>query len=148
MTRSRLSALGARLRTGSRLSALGSRLLLGGVVGAALLSCVSKEPTASADLGDACGATIPVEAFGSTIVVVRDFAFTPQEVRVAPGGKVTWVNCDASDSPAHTSSADAGAWASPLLQPGATFTHTFADEGVFPYHCEPHPGMQATVRVE
>lgn len=136
---------GARRR---RAGALGARLLLLVASGTMLLSCVSKEPTAAADLGDACGATIPVEAFGSTIVIVRNFAFTPQEVRVAPGGKVTWVNCDASDSPAHTSTADAGAWASPLLQPGATFTHTFADEGVFPYHCEPHPGMQATVRVE
>ena len=134
--------------SGSRLAALGARLLLVSAAAAALASCVSKEPTAAADLADACGATIPVEAFGSTIVIVRNFAFTPQEVRVAPGAKVTWVNCDASDSPAHTSTADAGAWASPLLQPGATFTHTFPDAGVFPYHCEPHPGMQATVRVE
>ena len=131
-----------------RAGALGARLLLLVASGGALLSCVSREPTATADLADACGATIPVEAFGSTLVIVRDFAFTPQEVRVAPGGKVTWVNCDASGSPAHTSTADAGAWASPLLQPGATFTHTFASEGSFPYHCEPHPGMQATVRVE
>jgi plastocyanin len=82
---------------------------------------------------------------GSTIVVISNFAFGPNEVRVARGSKVTWVNCDAI---AHTSTSDNGAWSSTLLEQGVTFTRTFDVVGTFPYHCQPHPNMTARVIVE
>ncbi len=95
-----------------------------------------------------CSAQLPSEAFGTTIVVIRDFAFSPVQVRVRPGTKVTWVNCEATGTDAHTSTADAGSWSSPLLASGTTFTREFATTGVFAYHCEPHPGMTGMVTVE
>ena len=98
---------------------------------------------------EGCSAQLPAEAFGSTIVRIQDFAFTPAQVRIRPGTKVTWVNCDLPGQPAHTSTADGGAWNSALLPPGATFTREFgAATGSFPYHCDPHPGMRGTVTVE
>ena len=122
--------------------------LVAGVAVAGLLSCVSDRSTGtSVDIGG-CDAQLPSEAFGSTIVIIRDFRFTPAQVRVRPGTKVTWVNCGSAGSEAHTSTADAGAWSSPLLPPGGTFTRDFAVAGSLPYHCEPHPGMQGTVTVE
>ena len=114
----------------------------------ALTSCVSERATGTRVDAAACSAQLPAEAFGSTVVIIRDFAFDPAQVRVRPGTKVTWVNCDAAGQPSHTSSADAGAWRSPLLAPGASYTHTFDAAGDFPYHCEPHPFMTAKVTVE
>ena len=114
----------------------------------ALLSCVSERATGTRTDVGGCDVRLPAEAFGSTIVVIRDFAFTPASVRVRVGERVTWVNCGAPGSDAHTSTADAGAWSSPLLAPGETYTRTFAAPGALPYHCEPHPGMTGTVTVE
>lgn len=96
----------------------------------------------------ACTAQLPSAAFGSTIVIIRNFAFAPEQVRVRPGTKVTWVNCGAPATDSHTSTADAGSWTSPLLAPGATFTQEFAIAGAFAYHCQPHPTMRGTVTVE
>jgi plastocyanin len=123
-------------------------LLAAGVSILALAACLSERATGvRATTGD-CGVQLPAEAFGATVVVIRDFAFTPAQVRVRPGAKVTWVNCGAAGSDAHTSTADAGAWDSPLLPPGATFTRQFPASGTFAYHCEPHPSMRGSVVVE
>jgi Plastocyanin len=113
-----------------------------------VVACVSERASGpSTDLA-ACTASLPSDAFGSTIVIIRDFQFTPAQVRVRAGTKVTWVNCGAPGTDSHTSTADAGTWDSPLLTPGKTFTQSFATVGVFPYHCVPHPGMLGTVTVE
>jgi plastocyanin len=82
---------------------------------------------------------------GTGVVVIRNFAFQPAELRVPRGTRVTWVNCD---NDAHTSTADNRAWDSPLLARGATFSHTFDTPGRVAYHCEPHPFMTAAVVVE
>ena len=118
------------------------------LVWAAITSCISER--AAAPLTDVAGCTaqLPSSAFGSTIVVIRNFTFTPAEVHIRPGTKVTWVNCDAPGNPSHTSTADGGAWNSPLLDPGALTTVDFSTTGSFPYHCEPHPFMTGRVVVE
>ena len=82
---------------------------------------------------------------GSTLVVIRSFAFGPVDVRVRAGERVTWINCDADP---HTSTGDAGEWSSPLLASGDAFTQTFPAAGEFTYHCEPHPFMTGRVTVE
>ena len=64
---------------------------------------------------------------------------------VKAGGKVTWVNCEAAGTDSHTSTSDAGIWSSPLLAPGATFTQQLNTAGSFPYRCQPHTGIQATI---
>ena len=123
--------------------------MLGSVAGVAtvlalVVGCFSEHraPTAisgtcSIDLG---------EAFpGSTVVVIRNFTFDPAEVRVRAGERVTWLNCDQEP---HTSTANNGEWASPLLAPGDGFTQTFAVVGTFDYHCVPHPFMTGRVIVE
>lgn len=114
------------------------------LVGIVLAGCFSeREATAPAE--GVC--TFPVDEGvpGSTLVVIRRFAFGPADVRVRAGERVTWVNCDTE---AHTSTADAGQWASPLLAPGDAFTQTFPAVGDFSYHCEPHPFMTGRVVVE
>lgn len=109
-----------------------------------LAACFS-EREAIAPLEGVCSVPLSDGVPGSTLVVIRRFAFGPAELRVRAGERVTWINCDEDQ---HTSTADAGQWASPLLAPGEGFTQTFATVGDFPYHCEPHPFMTARVIVE
>lgn len=79
------------------------------------------------------------------VVVIRNLSFQPAQLRVSRGTRVTWVNCD---DIAHTSSANAGVWDSPLLSRHMTFSHTFETTGQYSYYCDPHPSMVATVIVE
>ena len=76
--------------------------------------------------------------------------FIPFTVSVSRGGTVIWEN---NDSAAHTvtsgSSADGpnGIFDSSLFMAGATFSHTFDQEGTFDYFCMVHPWMAGQVIV-
>jgi plastocyanin len=119
-------------------------MLATGCAGGWLAGCFSdRAPTAPIE--GVCTLPVGEGVPGSTLVVIQRFAFGPADVRVRVGERVTWVNCDTD---AHTSTADAGQWASPLLAPGDAFTQAFATPGEFPYHCEPHPFMTGRVIVE
>jgi plastocyanin len=124
--------------------ALGLLGLVLGLMSAALAGCFS-ERGATAPIEGVCSFPVGEDVPGSTIVLIQDFVFEPADVRVRAGDRVTWINCD-TDS--HTSTADAGQWASPLFAPGERFTQTFPTTGEFPYHCEPHPFMTGRVIVE
>jgi len=112
------------------------------------IACVSERSSGPSGSLDGCDVQFPSEAFGSTIIIIRDFAFTPANVRVRAGTRVTWVNCGPASAESHTSTSDTNVWSSSLLAPGATFTREFPQAGAFPYHCVPHPGMRGTVTVE
>lgn len=90
----------------------------------------------------------PCPAVTTTTVTVRNFAFAPSQITVAPGTTVTWK----FEGPAqHTSTSDAGSaltWDSGLNSPGETFSFTFNEKGTFSYHCTLHPRMMGTVIVE
>ena len=77
-------------------------------------------------------------------VSIQDFFFEPDQLTVAPGTTVTWVNDGAEP---HTSTADDGTWDSGTLQPGESFSFTFDDPGDYSYLCEIHPDMTATITV-
>ena len=115
-----------------------------GVASSMVSGCFS-ERSATAPVEGVC--TIPVGGGvpGSTLVVIQRFTFGPTDVRIRAGERVTWLNCDLES---HTSTADGGAWASPLISPGEAFTQTFPAAGEFTYHCEPHPFMTGRVIVE
>jgi plastocyanin len=44
--------------------------------------------------------------------------------------------------------ADDGAWDSGLIEPGATWQHTFEKPGTYAFHCTPHPFMKGVVTVK
>ena len=115
------------------------------LIAGAVVGCFSERTTAPGVGEGECRFPLGEDVPGSTIVVIQDFTFTPAEVRVRAGERVTWINCDVDS---HTSTADGGAWASPLLAPGDAFTQAFDTPGEFAYHCEPHPFMRALVVVE
>ena len=82
-------------------------------------------------------------ATGAVTVDIADFKFKPIDVTLKAGGKVTWVNRDASP---HTAT-QAGGFDTGTLPKGASKTETFAKPGTYAYICALHPFMKGTVIV-
>lgn len=93
----------------------------------------------------------PTTSSGSeTTVIMKNLKFVPAKLTIKAGTTVKWTN---QDSFAHTvtsgtrdnpttlfNSGDVGA--------GQSFSYTFKDPGVYPYHCTPHQGMDGEITVE
>ncbi len=77
-------------------------------------------------------------------VEVRDYLFLPDRIVIPAGATVEWVN---RDRVVHTATADDAAWDSGAIPPGGRWAATFAERGVYPYHCGPHPFMRGVVIV-
>jgi nitrite reductase (NO-forming) len=76
-------------------------------------------------------------------------AYSPNPAQVSVGATVTWTN---DDSQPHTATSGEGAtpdqrFDSGIMAPAATFSHTFAEAGEYPYFCLLHPNMVGTVSV-
>jgi len=125
-------------------------LVIAALVASGAFACFSDRSSIAGPLDGECSFAIDDDLLGSnrTLIAIRNFQFVPAQVTVQPGTTVTWVNCEPAGAEPHTTTADAGAWSSPLLQRGQTFTHTFDEAGTFDYHCVPHPFMVARVVVE
>lgn len=111
----------------------------------ALLSCSSEKTV------DPPSCQIPASVPSGAIVVrIQNFAYDPQQVIVARGAQVAWVNCGAAGTESHTSTSDNGIWDSQSLKPGEAFVRAFdAPSGTaLPYHCIPHPFMTGTVNIQ
>lgn len=81
---------------------------------------------------------------GSSAVTIQGFAFGPNALEVKVGTTITWTN---NDGAPHTVTADDGSFDSGRLNPGGTFSFTFAQAGTFAYHCNIHPSMVGTITV-
>lgn len=77
-------------------------------------------------------------------VEIEDFTFVPGRLHINIGDAIEWRNRDAV---MHTSTSDDGIWDSGLLAIDETYTFVFTTEGVYPYHCTPHPWMVDTIVV-
>ena len=77
-------------------------------------------------------------------VEIVEFAYQPDPVVVAVGGKVTWQN---EDSAPHTATADDGSFDTGTLEEGKIGSESFKEAGTYPYFCEIHPTMRGTVEV-
>src|SRR5215204_1699869 len=80
----------------------------------------------------------------TTTVDIRDHAFNPAQLNVAPGTTVTFVN---NDTEPHTATADNGLFDTGVLEPGSSFDVFFDGSGTVTYHCELHPDMQGSIVV-
>ena len=104
------------------------RLLIGAVVASAL---VLAGPASTASTANAT-------------VQITKTAFVPANAKINAGESVTWRNADTKN---HQVVANGGQFASPILGPGKTFTHTFNGGGTFRYHDSLHTALKGTVTV-
>ncbi len=72
------------------------------------------------------------------------WGFEPADLVVTAGTKITWRN---TGGQVHTVTASDESFDSGDVAPGETWERTFSEPGAFQYFCEPHPWMEATVRV-
>lgn len=71
-------------------------------------------------------------------------SYSPSSASAQVGQTVTWKN---SDTVSHTATADGGAFDTGLIGPGGQKSVTMGSAGNFPYHCQVHPTMVATLSV-
>lgn len=76
---------------------------------------------------------------------MRNLAFVPARIEITVGTTVEWTN---NDPLQHSVTADDNSFASPLINTGATWRHTFTRPGTYTFHCTPHPFMKGTVVVK
>ena len=79
------------------------------------------------------GATSNATARPTTTVNVSIAAtgFVPDEIRIRPGDTVVWKNNDTNN---HQVVSDTNVFKSPVLKPGATYSHVFDTESSYSYH--------------
>ncbi|WP_354643735.1 cupredoxin domain-containing protein [Kitasatospora camelliae] len=83
---------------------------------------------------------------GATSVTIKNFAFTPSTLNVAPGTLITVTN---QDTAAHTLTAESRAFDTGILSPGQTAVITAPSQsgGSFPFLCTIHPQMKGTLTI-
>ena len=79
-------------------------------------------------------------------IVIKDFHFTPQTLRVKSGEKITWINRD--EEPHLVVSVAKQFKKSPPLDTDQEFTITASAPGTYTYFCSIHPKMTGTMVVE
>ncbi len=77
-------------------------------------------------------------------VHIKDFAFVPSVITIAPGTTVTWTN---DDEDPHTVVSTGKDFGSAALDTNARFSFTFVKPGDFAYFCSLHPHMTARITV-
>jgi plastocyanin len=79
-------------------------------------------------------------------VTIEGMQFRPQELTVASGDIIVWIN---KDLVAHTAtSATAGIFDSKLIAPDKSWKLTIRTKGDLSYTCTYHPTMKGSLRVE
>lgn len=80
----------------------------------------------------------------TTTVQIKRTGFVPATVTINQDDSITWTNGDTID---HQVVANGGSFASPILNPGKSWTRTFRSGGTFRYHDALHPTLKGTVTV-
>jgi plastocyanin len=89
------------------------------------------------------GASQPASTVTRAVKITAT-AFSPASVTINTGDAVKWTN---SDTKNHQVVANNGAFASPTIAPGKTYTHVFGTAGTYRYHDALHPSLTGRVIV-
>lgn len=104
-----------------------------------ILGAMAGMTAASAGGGGHCG---PSEGTDST-VEMKDACFQPSTVHADAGQSITFVNRDPVDH--NVSGTGWGNYEN--MSTGDRFTTSFADDGIYPFACTLHPGMNGVIVV-
>jgi len=94
--------------------------------------------------GFAATSTAVAEDPVPTVVVAKDFMFSPMTLTVKAGSKVTWTNMD--DEP-HTVVSDTALFRSGAMDTNESFSFKFDQPGTYHFTCSIHPRMIGTIVV-
>lgn len=103
-----------------------------------------------------CSTVSPPPVTGSLLVAMQNIAYQPATLNIHVGQTVMWRNSEGSMIPHTTTSGSCsggtctanGMWDSPQLNPGGTFSFSFASAGTFTYYCRVHgAAMQGRIVV-
>jgi plastocyanin len=83
-------------------------------------------------------------AAATKVVSIKRTAFQPATVSIVAGDSIRWRNDDTRD---HQVVSTTGAFASPVLRPGRTYTFRFDVAGTYRYRDALNPSITGTVRV-
>jgi len=89
----------------------------------------------------------PAQAEQTVEVVVQNYRYQPQVVRIKVGDTVKWVNREKRTSHSVVFPAEQGG-ESERFFPDESWQRRFDTPGRYPYHCGPHPEMTGVVEVE
>ena len=78
-------------------------------------------------------------------ITIKNFIFTPADLRVPAGSRVTWLN---QDEEPHTVVEINRAFSSNALDTDEAFTYQFKRAGTYRFFCTLHPRMTGTITVE
>lgn len=88
----------------------------------------------------------PTSTPGSTTTVnISHYTYIPSSLTIAVGTTIIWKNLD---SVGHTITSDDGTTFDHVIAAGGTYKFTFTKAGSFPYHCNFHSFMTATITVQ
>ena len=81
-------------------------------------------------------------------VSIMHYSFQPVNLTVRAGTTVRWINMDHVEHTITFGTHDAPSGiGSGLLGHMGGFAYTLTEPGIYPYHCDPHPYMTATIAV-
>jgi plastocyanin len=83
---------------------------------------------------------------GPGVVSIADFLFGPEQVTVAAGTQVTWVNTDGS--PHQVTIQKPKAQRTAVILKGQSVQLSFAEPGTYEYICGLHPAMKGKIEVK
>jgi plastocyanin len=81
----------------------------------------------------------------SYTITIKDFMFTPRNLTIPVGSKVTWTN---KDEEPHKVAEVNSSFGSQPLDTDEGFTYEFKTPGKYEYFCTVHPRMTGTIIVE
>jgi len=105
--------------------------------------------TTTALLGLGLGAVAVADAGASTpraktsVVTIKNFAFSPKTLNVKAGATVKVTN---KDGTAHTFTANKGAFDTGDIDGGSSDTVKVKKPGTYAYHCNIHSSMKGTIK--
>ena len=120
-----------------------------GALSLALTGALGWQAASRAGFGTADGNRVAAPAGQQQAAVaevkIDNFSFMPQEITVAAGTKVNWVNRD--DIP-HTVVSTEEKFKSKALDTDDQYSFTFDQAGTYPYFCSIHPKMTGKIIVK
>ncbi|MCF8151254.1 MAG: cupredoxin domain-containing protein [Burkholderiaceae bacterium] len=80
-------------------------------------------------------------------VTVKDYRFSPQELRIKTGDSVKWINAENRTSHSVLFLGEAG-FESERFFPEESWQRSFDKPGIYNYRCGPHEEMRGSIIVE